>query len=122
MNVAERRKQLIKLLYRRKHETIRNIAEEFGVSVRTIVRDVEVLSLTEPIYTKTGRYDGGVYIMEGYSPSSFYFTKEEQELLQKAVSDLEQNKSSELAPEELKALKDLISSYTKPDFTSDSIA
>lgn len=36
---------------------------EFEVSERTISRDIEELSLTKPIYTKSGRYGGGVYIL-----------------------------------------------------------
>ena len=64
MGTAERRTEIMRVLYRRRHEKISNLAEEFGVSVRTILRDIEVLSATEPIYTQCGRYYGGVYIMD----------------------------------------------------------
>ena len=60
MGTAERRRQMMLLLCRRRHETMRNLASEFGVSERTIRRDVEALSCTEPIYTQPGRYGGGV--------------------------------------------------------------
>ena len=50
----------------KKNETISNLAEEFGVFARTILRDVEVLSVTEPIYTQCGRY-GGIYVTDDYS-------------------------------------------------------
>ena len=46
MGIAERRYEIIKLLCRRRYETIRNLAAEFGVSVRTIQRDIEALSRT----------------------------------------------------------------------------
>ena len=54
MGTAERRAEIMRILCRRRHETISNLAEEFGVSTRTIQRDVEVLSITEPIYTQYG--------------------------------------------------------------------
>ncbi|MBE5922691.1 MAG: DeoR family transcriptional regulator [Lachnospiraceae bacterium] len=66
MGTAERRNEILRILCRRRHETIDNLASEFGVSYRTIRRDIEILSLTEPIITRYGRYAGGVYIMDGY--------------------------------------------------------
>lgn len=64
MGVAERRNAMIKALYKREYDTVHNLAEEFGVSERTIRRDVEELSLYEPIYTMQGRYGGGVYMLK----------------------------------------------------------
>lgn len=49
MGTAEQRTEIMRVLCRRRHETISNLAEEFGVSTRTILRDIEVLSATEPI-------------------------------------------------------------------------
>ena len=83
MKTAERRKSIMNVLCRRRHETIRNLAFEFGVSTRTIRRDIEVLSYTEPIYTQRGRYDGGVYIVEGYYFNRMYMSKEELDILKK---------------------------------------
>lgn len=60
MGTAERRREMMKILCRRRYETIGKLASEFGVSMRTIQRDIEALSLTEPIYTKAGKYGGGV--------------------------------------------------------------
>ena len=64
MATAERRNSIMLELYKRKHDTINNLAAEFGVSVRTIKRDIDALSLTEPIYSQAGRYNGGVYILD----------------------------------------------------------
>lgn len=83
MGTAERRKMLMMTLCRRRHDTIVNLASEFGVSEKTIRRDIEALSLSEPVYTKTGRYDGGVFVMEGYYPDKQYFSEAEVTLLQK---------------------------------------
>ena len=54
MGTAERRYEIMKILCRRRYETIRNLASEFGVSMRTVQRDIEALSRTEPIYTQLG--------------------------------------------------------------------
>lgn len=117
MNVAERRAQIMKLLYRRRHETVANMAYEFGVSSRTIMRDIEALSLTEPIYTQTGRYGGGIYIMDGYSPSAFYFKPDELALLNKLIADIDNSTYCTLTEIEKKAFKDLVAYYTKPDYS-----
>lgn len=45
MGTAERRDEIIKLLCRRRHETIPNLAFEFGVSERTIRRDIEAVTV-----------------------------------------------------------------------------
>ena len=61
----------------RRHDTIKNLAFEFEVSERTIRRDIEILSYTEPIYTQRGRYEGGVHIVDGYYFDRMYMSKEE---------------------------------------------
>lgn len=54
MGTAERRYEIMKILCRRRYETIRNLASEFGVSMRTVQRDIETLSVSEPIYCNDG--------------------------------------------------------------------
>lgn len=83
METAERRNEIMNILCRRRHEIIRNLAFEFGVSERTIRRDIEILSLTEPIYTQTGRYGGGVYVVESYAVNRMYMSESESVILQK---------------------------------------
>ena len=86
MRVNERRNELLKILCRRRHETIRNLASEFGVSERTIRRDIEALSLSVPIYTKIGRYSGGVYLVDKYSMDRIYMRESELAVLKKISS------------------------------------
>lgn len=64
MPLYERRRCLICKLYERRIDTIENLAFELGVCKHTIARDIQVLSLEYPIFTKPGRY-GGVYILDG---------------------------------------------------------
>lgn len=114
MGTAERRTEIMRILCRRRHETISNLAEEFGVSTRTILRDIEVLSVTEPIYTQCGRYGGGVYVMDDYSMNRMYMTDEELSLLHKLSRFADEKSICNLSGEENKLLKSLISQYTKP--------
>lgn len=52
------------ILYKRKYEITENLANELNVSARTIRRDIVELSRLIPLYTKTGRYGGGIYILD----------------------------------------------------------
>lgn len=113
MGTAERRHEIMKILCRRRYETMHNLASELDVSVRTVQRDIEILSITEPIYTKSGKYDGGVYVMEGYSMDRMYMTDAELNILRKLyIAADEQN--SLLTDNEKSLLRSLISQYSKP--------
>lgn len=114
MGTAERRNAIMKILCRRRHETIGNLASEFGVSERTIRRDIEVLSYTEPIYTQTGRYAGGVYVVDGYYIDRMYMTAEEVQVLQRLREGVLAQKACELSAQELHLLDRMIHIYTKP--------
>ena len=114
MGTAERRSEIMRVLCRRRFETIPNLANEFGVSERTIARDIEILSSTEPIYTQCGRYRGGVYVTEDYSMNRMYMTEKELELLHK-IALLSKNKEiCNLTNEENRLLVTIIEQYTKP--------
>ena len=113
MGTAERRYEIMKLLCRRTHETINNMAFEFGVSSRTIQRDIDALSRTEPLFTQGGRYGGGVYVIEGYSMTRMYMTKAELDVLKKLYIAADEN-ATLLTTDEKNLLERLISQYSKP--------
>ena len=81
MDTVERRGELVKTLCRRRYERVENLAADFGVSERTIRRDIEALSRTVPIYTQSGRYGGGVYVAEGFTMDRMYMTDRELRVL-----------------------------------------
>lgn len=113
MGTAERRLRIIKTLCQRRYETINNLASEFGVSARTIQRDIDVLSRTEPIFTQSGKYCGGVYVVEGYSIDRMYMTSAELDVLKKIYLAADEN-AELLTNEEKKILVSIISQYSKP--------
>lgn len=118
--ILERRYEIMKLLCRRRHETIKNLAFELGVSVRTVQRDIEILSRFEPIYTQTGKYNGGIYVMEGYSMERMYMTTAEINVLQKLCIEADKN-TMLLTSAEKDLLKELILQYSKPQLTTERI-
>lgn len=112
MGTSERRYKIMKLLCRRRYETTSNLALEFGVSERTIQRDIEILSRTEPIFTKAGKYTGGVYVVDNYSMDRMYMNSTEISLLHKAYMAIQNNDS--FTNEEKILFKHIINEYTKP--------
>lgn len=103
----------MRLLYRYKHMTIRSLAEEFGVSERTIRRDIVELSLTEPIFTQTGRYDGGVYISENYASDKIGMQRKEIAVFEKLIRFAENASDGDLTSDELMIAKHFLADYTK---------
>lgn len=73
----------------------------------------EILSLTEPIYTRTGRYSGGVYVVEGYNICNLYLRENEITLLHKLCMIVESQSKCILDFEEIKLLKHMITTYSK---------
>lgn len=76
---VERLLQMIFLLLRKEKLTTQELADYFDVSKRTILRDIDTLSMANiPIFTLKGR-KGGVGIMEQYTLNKTIFSPEEQE-------------------------------------------
>lgn len=69
MNTMNRRMEIINILIVRRHTTANELAQELGVSIRTIQYDIQALSPQYPIYTKPGE-NGGLFIREDYKPYS----------------------------------------------------
>lgn len=80
MNAADRRMEIINILIIKHRITAQELAEEFGVTTRTIQSDIQALSPGYPIYTKPGG-DGGIFIREDYNPHSNILTPAELETL-----------------------------------------
>ena len=54
MTAADRRMEIVSILVGSWHITARELAQEFGVCIRTIRNDITVFSYGYPIYTKPG--------------------------------------------------------------------
>ena len=87
MTAYERRYSILIILCRRRHETRENLANEFGVSKRTIEYDILYLSLKYPIYTKQGN-GGGIYITAGFRPNKPSMNERQIGLLKRLATAL----------------------------------
>ena len=87
MTMYERRKAIVMVLFRRKKETLGNLAFEFGVSKRKIETDIEWLSTEVPLYTAAGN-GGGSFLDEYYVPDMRFFTSEQTELMERILPHL----------------------------------
>jgi len=82
MDAMERRCQIVEILCDAKIRVkMRDLAPRFNVSVRTIRTDVDVLSLTYPIQTTRGRYNGGIGFIDGYRPKKARLTPIQRDFL-----------------------------------------
>lgn len=88
MRPNERREAILKVLCHRRQDTIVNLANEFGVSIRTIKYDIDELTLSHPIETIRGRYGGGVKVADGYYIGRKYLKPRQRELLLRVQTEL----------------------------------
>ncbi len=78
---------------------------EFNASRMTIIRDINALSVTHPIYTVQGN-GGGVLIDEDYYIGKQYMKKSECELLEKLALSLQ--------GDDAKVMANILKTFTFP--------
>ena len=88
MEAHERRMAIWRSLCCHRFVKVSHLATEYGVSVRTIYYDVQILSISYPIETVRGRYHGGVKIPDWYKPNPNAYTPAQLELLTKLKANL----------------------------------
>ncbi len=88
MNQMERREAILGVLFARRAEKIEHLAEEFGVSIRTIKYDIEALTCSHPIETVRGRYGGCVKLADWYHPTRNVLCPRQTSLLKKLAPSL----------------------------------
>lgn len=85
----ERLLALLVLLQERRHCTSAELAQHFGVSVRTVLRDVAALAAVDvPVFTERGRY-GGIVLLPGAGVDVARLGPAEAEVLQLLGRDLD---------------------------------
>lgn len=85
MRPNERQKRIIELLSFRRHETIGNFANEFGVSRDTIKRDIITLQEEYPIISERG-YEGGISLPDGYYISKKHLTPKQVDAIHECIA------------------------------------
>ena len=104
-STTERRQSILEVLCLRRFDTIDHLADEFGVSRRTIRYDLEVLQCSYPIETLKGG-GGGVRVMDGYYIGMKYLNSRQATLLEKL--------SETLSGDELLTMQSILKTFSKP--------
>lgn len=98
-SALDRRQAMLELLSDRRQETVANLMSEFGVSRCTVLRDIETLSCSAPIFTVQGN-GGGVRVADGYYYGRRYLHSDQEALLRKLMPGLQ--------PDEQKTIQSII--------------
>ena len=89
MQVNNRLFEIVYLLLEKNTITAKELAEHFGVSIRTIYRDIDILSTANiPIYTNQGK-GGGISLLDNFVLDKSILSEEEQNEILFALQSLE---------------------------------
>jgi len=81
--------EIVIILLNNSKVTAKELADKFGVSIRTIYRDLEILSTSNiPIYTTRGS-QGGISLLENYTLDKRIVNEEEQKEILAALQSLQ---------------------------------
>ena len=89
MSPSKRQQAIWDVLCRRRQVTAKELAYDFGVSQRTIWRDIEQLTLSYPVETVCGRHGGGIKVADWYHPTKSKLCTEQMALLKKLAPSLQ---------------------------------
>ncbi|MCT4604914.1 MAG: YafY family transcriptional regulator [Marinisporobacter sp.] len=88
--------EIIMILLKKETATAKELAQHFGVSTRTIYRDIDTLSLSNiPIYTNKGS-GGGIRILPQFTMNKSLFSEEEQCHMIAALHSIKATKCAEV--------------------------
>ena len=88
MTMCERQGAILNLIYRERHTTETKLAEMFGVSERTIRKDIVCLACVLPIKTVRGRYGGGIWLEDWFDPNSNVLSAVQEDFLKRMKQTL----------------------------------
>lgn len=101
----ERRQMIMEALSDRRYDTVANLASEFGVSIRTIKYDIEILGCSVPIYTVQGN-GGGIRVADGWYAGRRYLHSDQEQLLRDLMDGLQ--------PDQQKTMQSILSAFAMP--------
>lgn len=104
-STAERRQLILEYISDRRFVKMQEIADEFGICLRTAKSDVQLLSCSYPIVTENWR-GGGVRAMDGWHLSRRYLHDDQEALLRELMSGLQ--------PDKQEVLQQILTAFAKP--------
>ena len=112
MRTHERRERIVQIIAMCGTVTAKELATRMQVTRRTILRDIDALSMLYPISVNYGR--GGGYYIINYKALNLPCLKTfEVELLEKIISEIDRSSVCSLTSEGNQVLKDMIAVYSK---------
>lgn len=112
MRTQERRERIVQIIAMCGTVTAKELANRMQVTPRTILRDIDALSMLYPISVNYGR--GGGYYIINYKALNLPCLKNfEIELLEKITSEIDRSSVCSLTSDENQVLKDMITVYSK---------
>lgn len=104
-STAERRQLILEYISDRRFVKMQEIADEFGICLRTAKSDVQLLSCSYPIVTENWR-GGGVRAMDGWYLSRRYLHDDQEALLRELMPGLQ--------PDKQEVLQQILTAFAKP--------
>ena len=77
----ERQGAILNFLFRKRYATEKELAEMFGVSERTIRKDIAAIVCILPVKTVRGRYNSGVWFEDWFVPDANTLSSKQEGLL-----------------------------------------
>ena len=87
-SATERRQEILYYISDKRHVKTQEIADEFGICLRTAQRDIRLLQCSYPIFTETTAA-GGVRAMDGWYASKRYLTENQEKALEDVLNGLQ---------------------------------
>ena len=104
-NTSERRQMILEFLLEHRETTRFELSNHFNVSLRTIERDILILSCSYPIITIQGG-GGGIKIADGYRLGMKYLSESQAALLEQL--------SETLSGKDLEIMQSILKIFSKP--------
>lgn len=104
-NTSERRQMILEYLLEHRETTRIELSNHFNVSLRTIERDILILSCSYPIITIQGG-GGGIKIADGYRLGMKYLSESQAALLEQL--------SETLSGKDLEIMQSILKIFSKP--------
>ena len=104
-NTSERRQMILEYLLEHRETTRFELSNHFNVSLRTIERDILILSCSYPIITIQGG-GGGIKIADGYRLGMKYLSESQAALLEQL--------SETLSGKDLEIMQSILKLFSKP--------
>ena len=104
-SALERRQQIKEYLSDMRTTTLAELTTEFGCSMSTIRRDLDILTESVPILTQQGG-NGGIRVADGWYADRRYLNQAQEALLKALYPGLQ--------PEQQKVMESILAAFAKP--------